>query len=96
MTCNARTAEPLTTPNLGEAARLPATAGAGLHRQGAWFPGFPHEAGGLRDSFSLTYSEIGQALCQSVDQGIINHEQARQIGNVLFPIVENRPWNGPP
>ena len=84
------------SPDLGRAARLPASAGAGLNWQGSWFPGFAHEAGGLRQSYSLTYSEIGQALCQSVDQGIINHEQARQIGNVLFPIVENRSWNGPP
>jgi len=83
------------SPNLGRAARLPASAGAGLNWQGAWFPGLIHEAEGLREP-SLTYGEIGQALCESVDQGIINLEQARQVANVLFPIVENPTWNGPP
>lgn len=82
--------------NLGRAARLPAAAGAGLTCQGAWVPGNSHEAGGLRESApSLTYSEIGQGLVACVDAGIIDQEQARQIGNVLFP-PEQPTWNGPP
>ncbi len=76
------------TSNLGRAARLPASAGAGLTCQGAGSPGSPQDHADLRDSYSLTYSEIGQALFESVDAGIINPEQARQIGNILFPIQE--------
>ena len=96
MTCTHTKTEFGDSPDLGRAARLPASAGAGLNWQGAWFPGLLHEAEDLRESYSLTYSEIGRALCQCVDLRIINQEQARQIGNVLFPIVENEPWNGPP
>lgn len=89
MTCNASMAMLGISPNLGRAARLPASAGAGRNWQGAWLPGFGHEAEGLREP-SLAYSEIGQALCDSVDAGIINPEQARQIGNIFFPIAEAR------
>ncbi|MDD2468300.1 MAG: hypothetical protein PHI97_30335 [Desulfobulbus sp.] len=88
MTCNCLKAKLGISPNLGRAARLPASAGAGLTWQGAWFPGFPHEAEGPREP-SLTYEEIGQALCECVDAGIIDQQQARQIGNALFPPVEN-------
>ncbi len=95
MTCNGSMAMLGITPNLGRAARLPASAGAGRNWQGAWFPGFAHEAEGLREP-SLTYSEIGQALCDSVDAGIITFPQARQIGNIFFPKVESPIWNGPP
>lgn len=75
------------TSNLGRAARLPASAGAGLTCQGAGSPGSPQDQEDLREPF-LTYSEIGQALCESIDAGIITPEQSEQIANILFPIQE--------
>ncbi|MDD2467911.1 MAG: hypothetical protein PHI97_28365 [Desulfobulbus sp.] len=38
-----------------------------------------------QQSYSLTYSEIGLRLCQSVESGTITAEQAKEIGNQLFP-----------
>ncbi len=75
------------TSNLGRAARLPASAGAGLTCQGAGSPGLPQDQEDLREPF-LTYSEIGQALCESIHAGIITPEQSEQIANILFPIQE--------
>ena len=37
---------------------------------------------------SLTYEEIGERLCRCVDSGVIAMEQAREIGNHLFPITK--------
>jgi hypothetical protein len=39
-----------------------------------------------QQSYSLTYSEIGLRLCQCVEKGLITAEQAKEIGNQLFPI----------
>lgn len=36
-------------------------------------------------SFSHTYGEIGVRLCSCVDDGVVTMEQARAIGNYLFP-----------
>ncbi|MDD2466664.1 MAG: hypothetical protein PHI97_21915 [Desulfobulbus sp.] len=70
--------------------RPPATAGAGRNSMDAAKDDLVCGAADLRDepqqSYSLTYSEIGLRLCQCVESGLITAEQAKEIGNQLFPI----------
>ena len=72
------------------AGRLPATAGAGRNSMEAVEHALSCGAADLREepqqSYSLTYSEIGLRLCQCVESGLITAEQAKEIGNQLFPI----------
>lgn len=77
------------TPSPVEPVRLPASAGAGQDRQGSWFTGLDHgTVAPLNLSYALTYSEIGILLCDCVNEGIIDHDQARKIGQIFFPIQE--------
>jgi|GEM_PF-4631368 len=77
-------------PNPWSAVRLPASAGAGRISMAAVSPADPCGAAALPEepplSFSLTYSEIGEGLCRCVDTGVITMEQAKAIGNHLFPV----------
>ena len=70
--------------------RLPASAGAGRLSMDDVSPAACCEGISLPEepslSFSLTYSEIGTALCRCVDGGVITMEQAQAIGNHLFPV----------
>ena len=85
--CRSTIAKPSFPASPFEAAQLPASAGAGQPRKGAWVPGPSLAIVDLPEP-SLTYGEIGQALCECVDAHIINAVQARLIGYILFPSKE--------
>ncbi|HAY20632.1 MAG TPA: hypothetical protein DCY27_00365 [Desulfobacterales bacterium] len=66
--------------------RFPALAGAGRLSMDDVSPAARCEAVSLPEEPSLTYSEIGEALCRCVDGGVVTMEQAQAIGNHLFPV----------